>query len=214
VEYRGRRVMIDCGLDWLAKVHQLRPHAIVLTHAHPDHADGLRSGSPCPVFATPDTWQILQHFPIRDREVIESRRPRRIEGLLFEAFSVEHSLRCPAVGYRITAGRTAVFYVPDVVFIHERREALRGIRLYIGDGATIQRPLIRRRGKSLIGHTPIRTQLGWCRKELVPAAVITHCGSEIVTADARRINARIGDLARRLGVPVRVADDGMEIVLR
>jgi hypothetical protein len=106
--------------------------------------------------------------------------------------------------------RIAVFYVPDVVCIDERRQALRGIRLYNGDGATIQRPLIRRQDQRLIGHAPIRTQLGWCRKRSVPAVIITHCGGEIVTGDAWRISARIGDLARRMGVPVRIAYDGME----
>ena len=37
ISYGGSDVMIDCGLDWLGKVHRLSPAAIVLTHAHPDH---------------------------------------------------------------------------------------------------------------------------------------------------------------------------------
>src|SRR5690606_3412712 len=41
VAYRGRSVMIDCGADWRARVWRLAPKAIVLTHAHPDHAAGL-----------------------------------------------------------------------------------------------------------------------------------------------------------------------------
>jgi len=38
VSYCGAKVMIDCGLDWLGKFEQLNADAIVLTHAHPDHA--------------------------------------------------------------------------------------------------------------------------------------------------------------------------------
>ncbi len=38
VSYRTADVMIDCGLDWLGKLERLHPSAIVLTHAHPDHA--------------------------------------------------------------------------------------------------------------------------------------------------------------------------------
>jgi glyoxylase-like metal-dependent hydrolase (beta-lactamase superfamily II) len=52
VSYRGANVMIDCGLDWLGKLKRVGPCAIVLTHAHPDHAWGLKQGAPCPVYAT------------------------------------------------------------------------------------------------------------------------------------------------------------------
>lgn len=48
--------MLDCGADWLGRVARLRPSAIVLTHAHPDHAAGLADGAPCPVYATAETW--------------------------------------------------------------------------------------------------------------------------------------------------------------
>ena len=44
VSYHGARVMIDCGLDWLGKLERVDPSAIVLTHAHPDHAWGLKQG--------------------------------------------------------------------------------------------------------------------------------------------------------------------------
>jgi glyoxylase-like metal-dependent hydrolase (beta-lactamase superfamily II) len=60
--YRRANVMIDCGLDWLGKFERLRPSAIVLTHAHPDHAWGLKRSAPCPVYAPQKTWQELQHY--------------------------------------------------------------------------------------------------------------------------------------------------------
>ena len=83
----------------------------------------------------------------------------QIGGITIEAFAVEHSLRAPAVGYRISAGNIAIFYAPDLIYIHHRQAALKGIAAYIGDGATISRPFIRRRGNRLIGHAPIGTQL-------------------------------------------------------
>jgi glyoxylase-like metal-dependent hydrolase (beta-lactamase superfamily II) len=57
VSYRGANVMIDAGLDWLGKLKRVDPSAIVLTHAHPDHAWGLKRGAPCPVYAPQKTWQ-------------------------------------------------------------------------------------------------------------------------------------------------------------
>src|SRR5216110_1136725 len=46
ISYRGTRVMIDCGLDGLGKLKRVGPTALALTHAHPDHAWGLRNDAP------------------------------------------------------------------------------------------------------------------------------------------------------------------------
>lgn len=216
VSYRGRRVMVDAGEDWRGELETVGAHAIVVTHAHPDHAFGLDRGSPVPVWATAATWKAIDDYPIPapSRHRVEPRTPFAVEGIGFEAFPVEHSLRAPAVGYRIRAGRVAVFYVPDVVYIDERARALSGVRLYIGDGATMARSMVRRHGDRLFGHTPVRTQLTWCRKESVPEAVFTHCGSQIVTGDERVLGGRLREWAAERGVRASIAHDGMERVLR
>jgi glyoxylase-like metal-dependent hydrolase (beta-lactamase superfamily II) len=77
----------------------------VLTHAHPDHAWGLKRGAPCPVHAPEKTWQQLRHYPIKDHAVIKERTPTKICGITFEAFPVEHSILSPTVGYRVTQGK-------------------------------------------------------------------------------------------------------------
>jgi phosphoribosyl 1,2-cyclic phosphodiesterase len=213
VSYRRANVMIDCGLDWLGKLKRVTPNAIVLTHAHPDHAWGLKRGAPCPVYAPEKTWQELRHYPVKDRHVIKERTPTKICGITFEAFAVEHSILSPAVGYRVSAGRACIFYAPDLIFIHERSAALKGAQIYIGDGATVTRTFIRKRGKALIGHSPVRTQLTWCQKEGVPRAIITHCGSEIVTGDEGEISDKIRAMAAERCVEVRIAYDRMKLTL-
>jgi len=129
----------------------------------------------------------------------------------FEEFSVEHSILSPAVGYRVSAGRACIFYAPDLIFIHKRSVALQGVEIYVGDGATVTQSFIRRRGKALIGHSPVRAQLTWCQKEGVPRAIITHCGSEIVTGDERDIAAKVFEMATERGIEVRIAYDGMKV---
>jgi phosphoribosyl 1,2-cyclic phosphodiesterase len=208
------RILVDCGADWIGKLKALHPQAIILTHAHLDHAGGLKKGAPCPVYATPQTWDGLRHYPIREQEKIIPRRPVKIGNVELEAFVVEHSLIAPAVGYRITAGGVAIFYVPDLVSIRERHDALSGIRLYIGDGASIIRPILRRRGEVRIGHASIRDQLDWCHEEGTSHVVITHCGSQIVKTDASTATARVQALGRERGVQVRIAYDGLELIMR
>ncbi len=62
--------MIDCGSDWLGQLPRIGPTAIVLTHAHADHAAGLVKGAPCPVYATKTTLALLRGYPIHDRRRI------------------------------------------------------------------------------------------------------------------------------------------------
>ena len=84
--------------------------------------------------------------------------------------------------------------------------------MYIGDGATVTQSFIRRRGKTLIGHSPVRTQLTWCEKERVPLAIVTHCGSQIVTGDERQLFANLRGIAAERGVEIFIAYDGMKLM--
>jgi hypothetical protein len=81
----------------------------------------------------------------------------------------------------------------------------------IGDGATVTRPIIRRRNQVRIGHTPIRIQLDWCRANGVRRAVFTHCGSQIVGGDERVLGAVVRRLGRERGVEAWIAYDGMKV---
>jgi glyoxylase-like metal-dependent hydrolase (beta-lactamase superfamily II) len=76
--------MIDCGADWLQLVHRVKPNAIVLTHAHPDHVDGLRRGAPCPVYAPPAVWRAIERWPIADRYRLRLGLATPIRGIHFE----------------------------------------------------------------------------------------------------------------------------------
>ncbi len=214
--HKGKKVMIDCGTTWLGKVNKVSPDYIVLTHAHPDHAEGLKEGAPCPVYATKTTWKLIDKYPIpkKLRRVLEPRKKKRIGGIQFEAFPVLHSVRCPAVGYRIPFGGKRLFYVPDVAWIEKMEEALHGVDLYIGDGATITRSMIRRvKGtEEIFGHANVRQQLTWCYKMGIPKMIVTHCGSDIVSHEKAAIQ-KIQALAEERGVEVKIAFDGMKLIV-
>lgn len=208
VRRNGARVMIDCGADWLGRLDTIAPTAIVLTHAHSDHAAGLAAGAPCPVYATGETLDLLHRFPIRERRRMPVRKSTTIGGIRFEAFRVQHSIRAPAVGYHVSAQEGCFFYVPDVAGMPCASEALHGIDIYIGDGATIRRSMVRHKGETLIGHAPITIQLGWCKNAGIRHAIFTHCGSPIVRGDGRTLNALIRRLGHQYGIDARLACDG------
>jgi phosphoribosyl 1,2-cyclic phosphodiesterase len=203
--------MIDCGADWLGRLKRIDPTAIVLTHAHGDHAFGLAHGAPCPVYATAETLALISRFPLAEVRVVEPRRPFSIGTISIEAFSVAHSLRAPAVGYRVAAGGKAFFYVPDVAALPHPADALSGVALYIGDGATVRRSMVRRRGRDLIGHATVGAQLAWCKEQGVTRAIFTHCGSSIVRSDPRAVAAVIAKLGQEQGVEASVAYDGLRL---
>jgi glyoxylase-like metal-dependent hydrolase (beta-lactamase superfamily II) len=157
VSYRGEDVLVDCGEDWLGEIDALNPSAIVLTHAHPDHVGGLARGSPAAVYATVDVWRAIGNWPIRDQRRLRHRAPLAIRGLVFEAFPLEHSIVASASGFRITGGAATIFYAPDVLDIRDRAAALHGVKLYVGDGASVRRPIAQRHDGTLIGHASIAT---------------------------------------------------------
>jgi len=79
--------------------------------------------------------------------------------LKFEAIPVQHSIRAPAAGFKVSSQDASFFYVPDIAAFPGASMALRGVQLYIGDGATVTRPMLRKRNGTLIGHAPIVQQL-------------------------------------------------------
>jgi len=209
---RGR-VMIDCGEDWRGRLTDLRPAGILITHAHPDHAWGIFEGAPCPVYASAETWQVLGDLPVSKKRTLTPYNSVRLEAITVEPFPVEHSLRCPALGFRITGDKAAIYYVPDVVAITNRHTALADVSVFIGDGATLSRPMVRRREGRLFGHTPIRTQLGWCQKEGVPEAIFTHCGTEIIAMDGHELATKLRTMGNERKVRAKIAYDGMTLTL-
>jgi hypothetical protein len=156
---------------------------------------------------------VLAAYPINERRFMLERQPIDVHGIAFEAFPVEHSIRAPAVGYRIAANCRSAFYVPDVVAIRDPAAAPCGVDVYIGDGASVIRPIIRRRNGVRIGHSPVRTQLDWCCAQGVKLAIFTHCGSQIVGSDERVLGSLVRRLGRERGVRARIAYDGLALSL-
>jgi hypothetical protein len=113
----------------------------------------------------------------------------------------------------VTTKTGSFFYLPDVADLPDATQTLHGTDIYVGDGATITRSMVRKRNGSLIGHAAIDVQLGWCERAGVRQAIFTHCGSYIVRGDGRIVNSMVQQLGRARGVNARLACDGDQLTV-
>ena len=125
-----------------------------------------------------------------------------------QSVSVQHSIRAPAIGYRVGAKAGTFFYLPDVARLPNPSDALRGVRVYIGDGATLRRSMVRKKDGVLMGHAPITIQLEWCAGADVHRAIFTHCGSAIVRGNTRALSRTLWRLGHEHGIDACFARDG------
>lgn len=211
--FARRRLLLDVGETWSGRIAELDPDWIAITHAHPDHAFGLRDGTDVPVYVTPTTKRLLRKYPVANFRTMLAGRWRRIGPFRVLPYTVVHSIRCPAVGFKVRAGGMTIVYNPDLISIDERDRVLDGVDAYIGDGASLTRPIVRRRDGALFGHTTIRAQLNWCKDAGIRRAFIVHCGKQIVQMAPREAQRRVDELAGP-SMHATVTHDGMEIVLR
>ncbi len=208
----GKRLLLDAGQTWKGKLRTLAPDWIAITHAHPDHAFALEEGTDVPVYVSEESRALLARFPVRRFRVFDDGDELRLGPFRVRPYDVVHSIRAPAVGFRVTADRTTVVYNPDIISIIDEDRVLTGVDVFIGDGASLTRPIVRRRGTALFGHTTVRAQLNWCKRHQIHRAYIVHCGKQLVTMKPAELQRRVDELA---GSTIRaiVARDGLDVEL-
>lgn len=212
IEFRSHALLLDAGADWLRFIRTIRVDGLLLTHAHPDHVGGLARGTSSMVYATQDTFNRIAKMPLKQRRVIHDQQEFIIGPFHITPYAVEHSMRAPAVAYRIRAGKHTIFYAGDLVHIYAQHKALQNVDLYIGDGASITRSIIRLHGSYRMGHASIAQQLYWCAQAQISHAIFTHCGSQLVRLGLEAAE-RVAELGVHYAVKADVANDGMELKL-
>jgi len=216
LEHDDGKLLVDCGSDWPGLLAELRPDALVLTHAHDDHAGGLGHQPPCPVWATAMTWQLLDRLDLgtdAERHTLSPRQTCQVGPFQLEAWPVVHSFRAPTVALRITAGNKRIFYAPDLVALPDPEAALNNVDLFIGDGAAFDTSMQRVEEGQLCGHAPLPLQLSWCMRADVPRMLITHCGKTLVSQQAHTALKPLAEHAEELGIELDVAHDGEHLDL-
>jgi ribonuclease BN (tRNA processing enzyme) len=199
------RLLIDYGALRQHSLEKIKPHAILITHAHPDHYVWLKEDVKTEVLVhlTRETYEYGNFIPPNSNIISLGEK---FEVGLFQciAFPVVHSIRCPAVGYRIRAEQKTFVYTSDLVDIIDKESVLRGVDYYIGDGSAIKANLVRRQGDQLFGHTRITTQINWCKKYGINNIIFTHLGKETMANEDKFIQEH---------TEATLAYDGMELVI-
>ncbi len=197
------RLLVDYGQLRRFSLEEIRPDAILITHAHPDHYAWLYEDLPveAPVYMSQDTFDYGKYKPQNSR-VVKAGQTFEAGPFTCQSYDVMHSIRCPAVGWRIRAGDRTLVYNSDLVDIMLKDNVLAGVDYYIGDGSAIKTNLVRRRDDVLFGHTRIGTQINWCQKFGIPNVIFTHLGKETINKEEEFIKEH---------TDIVLAYDGLEI---
>jgi ribonuclease BN (tRNA processing enzyme) len=210
----GFRLLCDFGQNRKGMLRRIRPDAVFVSHAHPDHAWGLEEGTSVPVYASGVTHELLSKQPLAGRVVVAPERPVEVGPFRLTVFPVVHSVRCPCVAARLEADGFTLVYSGDIVAFADPEAALKGADLYVGDGSTLTGSLVRRHPSGvLIGHTTVRAQLGWLASHGVPRAVFSHFGKGPIEMGDDALRDELEKLAAKhpMGPSVTAAYDGMEM---
>jgi phosphoribosyl 1,2-cyclic phosphate phosphodiesterase len=189
---RERVVVIDTGPDFREQALRnglTRVDAVLYTHSHADHILGLddlrplsftvfREGAPIPLYATPETTEVLERiydytfspqatYPNRARVQLEPLQERNmVHGVEFVRVPVLHGQK-EIVGFRF--GRAA--YLTDVSAIPESSFALlEGLDLLV---------LSALRYKPHPSHATVEQAVAWSRRIGARRTWLTHIAHEL-----------------------------------
>jgi len=215
------KLLIDYGETFRKSgvLQRIKPTYVLLTHAHPDHAFGLKDVDLLGL----DVWMISavwETLPKDIREIIDKKELHRYEWNTLGDFKVRpipvtHSVKCPTNGFIITDGKVTIGYFPDVLAIRNREVVLKGLDLYIGDGSALDKPIVRRHAETgrPIGHASMKDQVRWCSEAGVKRAIFTHCGKDVVTSDKTKLTDFLEELSKTYGIKVSIAKDSQRVSL-
>ncbi|GAH89264.1 unnamed protein product, partial [marine sediment metagenome] len=147
--YKKTGALIDFGLKYnpqlINKINDF--DFILITHAHPDHyiwtlEDEDRIN--IPVYLTRIVLDYGKYKP-KDYRIFQTGKKYSLKCLDITAYKVIHSIRCPAVGYKIKGDKT-IIYAPDIVdFEEDKGTVLKDVDLLIADGSSLNINMVRRK---------------------------------------------------------------------
>ncbi len=160
VEHLGARIMVECGADWLGRLDAVAPTAIVLTHARVSGpCPGLRRGGSLSRLRDQGDGEFACLFSYPAAKTHTAAQSNRYRWRDVRGLPVCYSIRAPGSDI-VCPWKTPVFSICPT-WPNSRWSPMRcGCSLYVGDGATILRTMVRRKNGTPIGHAPVAAHLG------------------------------------------------------
>ena len=197
------RVLVDAGPD---VYHQLQaaggvvPEAVLMTHAHHDHALGIHDmaklGRPwlhCTKEAESEVRRIFPQLNLRVLHLTPGVRVDLGDGLEAQAFDVQHDPRFRTMAFRISMGGRSLVYAPDMGAAPDSKLA-RGADLLVMDGTTYE--------GALSGHLSMVEGVDIARRLRAGRTLFTHVGHRA---------GRHADIEAKLPDRFSIAYDGLEL---
>jgi len=168
--HNDTRLLLDAGPDigkQLERKGIFNPHYCWISHAHPDHIDGI------------------DDLPASTRVFI--KEPFEFDHCRVEVFPVTHSTIRPATGCVFYSDHLKIAYVPDFLEISpEGKELIKGANLAILDGSSILRDIRRGTEEEPIGHQSMANSLRMAKDLGIKRVLFLHFGHIKVGRDTLR----------------------------
>ena len=165
LETHGKVILLDFGKSWQGKLKFINPDYLWISHIHPDHCAGLIGEEvSVPVFMSKETSDRLPEnkFPLKNRRIVKDNF--KFDSIKAREISISHSTKAPMSGLIIETDEGKIGYFPDVLDIPDK-SILKGLSIYIGDGSSLTRDIVRTIKRKKVGHASIASQMTWCQGE-------------------------------------------------
>ena len=206
------------GIATMLGQKKLKPRYVLIDHVHEDAIGGLhelRGIKPIVLTSKPIWDYFRRHYRALsgqkedfdklydfERRVLPIDKTVKLGGFTVEPTMVAHTSegQPSALAFKINVSGTTVFHVSDVFNIPHREKNLKGVDVYIGDGAQLNRNI----GDQ---HISMEEQIEWAKEADIPQIFFTQIGH------IGKTHEELNNTLKEIAPNIQALHDGAELQL-